>query len=69
MSNAPNVPRGCGYTLTMEGREALKDKQLCRCQPRIDGLFVSCHECGTVYDVLRSNLHELPAEVRGKHFK
>lgn len=52
MSNTRSVPTGSGYVVTDQGRAALLEPS-CDCKPQIDGGFIKCRACGTVYALLK----------------
>lgn len=44
---------GNGWVVTEEGRHDLATAPTCNCKPKLDGLLMSCPDCGTVYGYLR----------------
>jgi hypothetical protein len=57
VSNNGNVSRGCGFEITQLGREDRRQLPTCDCRPVIDGGLYVCHDCGTVWGVLRGRLY------------
>lgn len=46
-----NAARGCGFLLTDEGREALREMESCQCELTINGRSIECAKCQTVYQL------------------
>lgn len=47
-------PRSAGrFVVTPKGHADLLEAQTCECAPRLDGLLLTCRECGTVFGYLR----------------
>lgn len=53
MSNYASVRASTGYRITREGALAWRNLPTCNCCPKLDGLLIVCHECGTVFGTLR----------------
>jgi len=49
MTTHPIVADSPRYVLTEDGREALRARETCECQPRPDGGYMVCARCGTVW--------------------
>jgi hypothetical protein len=53
LSNPLSVPAGGAYRITAEGKLAWRNLPTCKCCPKLDGLLITCQECGTVFGTLR----------------
>jgi hypothetical protein len=58
MAAVRSVAASRGYVLTDAGRALMRDHDVCRCVPLIDGGFIHCRECGTVFGLLREAVVE-----------
>jgi hypothetical protein len=52
MRDVRSVAATCGYVLTAEGREALREADMCACQIVMDGGLIVCRDCDTVYGTI-----------------
>jgi len=55
MPSAPLYPQRGRFSITPQGAEDLRSAETCQCVQVIDAGMVVCHECGTVYGLLRQS--------------
>jgi hypothetical protein len=53
MRDVRSVAATCGYVLTAEGREALREAEMCACEINFEGGLIVCRHCDTVYGLVR----------------
>lgn len=53
MATSRIVPHQARFLLTEYGREALRARETCECEPRPDGGLLVCPKCGTVWSLPR----------------
>jgi hypothetical protein len=58
MAAVRSVAASCGYVLTDSGRALMRDHDVCRCTPKIDGGLIACPDCHTVFGLLRAAVVE-----------
>jgi hypothetical protein len=50
------VRGGYAFVLTPRGALDWRNAETCECRPRVNGGFIECPECGTVYGLLRDQV-------------
>jgi hypothetical protein len=56
MADTRSVAASCGFVLTAEGRQALREAPTCACRVQFDGGLLVCPDCDTVYGLAREML-------------